>query len=68
MTRPTAASAADRPVPWIKTPLLESDKLSRAAGWYHHLSALERSGKLITHSRIFLKLENLQPSASFKLR
>ncbi|KXS98537.1 hypothetical protein AC578_5499 [Pseudocercospora eumusae] len=37
--------------PWRKTPLVESTKLSEAAG-----------------CRIFLKLENLQPSGSFKSR
>lgn len=37
--------------PWIRTPLIESAALSRAAG-----------------CRIFLKLENLQPSGSFKSR
>ncbi|KAK8216889.1 catabolic L-serine/threonine dehydratase [Zalaria obscura] len=36
---------------WIKTPLIESSTLSKAAG-----------------CRIFLKLENLQPSGSFKSR
>ncbi|KAK4862240.1 hypothetical protein LT330_003378 [Penicillium expansum] len=37
--------------PWIKTPLIESATLSKAAG-----------------CRIFLKLESLQPSGSFKSR
>ncbi|KAL9582891.1 MAG: hypothetical protein Q9212_003036 [Teloschistes hypoglaucus] len=37
--------------PWIKTSLIESANLSKAAG-----------------CRIFLKLENLQPSGSFKIR
>ncbi|KAK5133078.1 hypothetical protein LTR08_008188 [Meristemomyces frigidus] len=37
--------------PWIRTPLIESTNLSKAAG-----------------CRILLKLDNLQPSGSFKLR
>ena len=47
----SASGAQDYVLPWIKTPLLESRTLSRAAG-----------------CRIFLKLENLQPSSSFKSR
>ena len=39
------------PDPWIRTPLIESAALSKAA-----------------NCRIFLKLENLQPSGSFKSR
>ncbi len=39
------------PLPWIRTPLIESAPLSKAA-----------------NCRIFLKLENLQPSGSFKSR
>ncbi|KAF1815400.1 tryptophan synthase beta subunit-like PLP-dependent enzyme [Eremomyces bilateralis CBS 781.70] len=39
------------PTPWVKTPLVESAALSKAAG-----------------CRVFLKLENLQPSGSFKSR
>ncbi|SPO06323.1 related to L-serine dehydratase [Cephalotrichum gorgonifer] len=42
----------DRIQPWISTPLVESAHLSKLAGC----------------SRIFLKLENLQPSGSFKSR
>ncbi|KIX00138.1 uncharacterized protein Z518_10275 [Rhinocladiella mackenziei CBS 650.93] len=56
--------------PWIETPLHESPTLSRAAGWYKTLATPSDSLRTLTHvySRIFLKLENLQPSASFKSR
>jgi L-serine/L-threonine ammonia-lyase len=69
--------------PWVQTPLRESYALSEAAGWYGHTSSspvtlhpsmayhvinFEEKGVLNRRSRIFLKLENLQPSGSFKSR
>ncbi|PQE12291.1 hypothetical protein CJF31_00000491 [Rutstroemia sp. NJR-2017a BVV2] len=44
-------SETELPRPWIRTPLVRSAALSRAAG-----------------CNVFLKLENLQPSGSFKSR
>lgn len=53
--------------PWIETPLIESKVLSKIAGWY--VRTLCTSIPLLTSlSQIFLKLENLQPSRSFKSR
>ncbi|KAK4092198.1 hypothetical protein Purlil1_3451 [Purpureocillium lilacinum] len=43
-------------IPWIETPLIKSASLSELVGW-HHLP-----------SNVLLKLENLQPSGSFKSR
>lgn len=69
--------------PWVQTPLRESYALSEAAGWYGHTPShlslsprfhvttwphLQEKGILNRRSRIFLKLENLQPSGSFKSR
>ncbi|EGY20341.1 L-serine dehydratase [Verticillium dahliae VdLs.17] len=45
--------SAEAKLPWIETPLISSPELSRAAG---------------CNSNILLKLENLQPSGSFKSR
>ncbi|ORY32226.1 tryptophan synthase beta subunit-like PLP-dependent enzyme [Naematelia encephala] len=47
----STSSQANVACPWIRTPLVESKRLSDIAG-----------------CRVFLKLENLQPSGSFKSR
>ncbi|KAJ5364322.1 L-serine dehydratase [Penicillium cataractarum] len=49
--------------PWIETPLIESATLSKQAGWLGSDILT-----LFPISRIFLKLELLQPSGSFKSR
>lgn len=60
--------------PWRETPLVRSANLSKAAGWYvsltrrpHHHGPRNNSTNS-QRSRVFLKLENLQPSGSFKSR
>jgi hypothetical protein len=53
--------------PWIETPIIESATLSRAAGWSVQLSTLFANTNPM-YSRVFLKLELLQPSGSFKSR
>lgn len=55
--------------PWVKTPLLESTALSRAAGWYGPREPAPATPKTLKYlSRVLIKYENLQPSGSFKSR
>ncbi|CAD0105946.1 unnamed protein product [Aureobasidium uvarum] len=60
--------------PWVETPLIESTPLSKAAGWLVYPKASithQKTSKNLTpnkNSRIFLKLDNLQLSGSFKAR
>lgn len=70
--------------PWIRTPCIYNEALSKAAGWYVPLASLSSSfpspsaprpppcptgpTPANTASNIYLKLENLQPSGSFKSR
>jgi hypothetical protein len=59
------------PCPWRETPLLESPALSEAAGWYVFRYHFAKGRGLTIEfycSRVFCKLENLQPSGSFKSR
>jgi L-serine/L-threonine ammonia-lyase len=60
------------PAPWIETPLVESSILSKLAGWSVRPHRVEGemllNERLIWVSRVLLKLENLQPSGSFKSR
>ncbi|KGM92167.1 uncharacterized protein PADG_11705 [Paracoccidioides brasiliensis Pb18] len=51
--------------PWRETPLVESEPLSKAAGCFKKEAGLTQQQN---NSRIFLKLENLQPGGSFKSR
>ena len=53
--------------PWIETPLIESRALSIAAGWYSFQSSSSAPLTLVLASKVFLKLENLQPSGSVSL-
>ncbi|KOS18480.1 Catabolic L-serine/threonine dehydratase [Escovopsis weberi] len=48
--------ASETKLPWVRTPCVASPQLSRVAGWNPF------------RSNIFLKLDNLQPSGSFKSR
>ena len=57
--------------PWVETPLKESSSLSKAAKWYElscHAKFKPSNNLLNRRSRVFLKLENLQPSGSFMSR
>lgn len=67
--------------PWVETPCVRSTPLSREAGWYASLfCAIHLSTSLLSlnhtfsitiltsPSNIYLKLESLQPSGSFKSR
>jgi L-serine/L-threonine ammonia-lyase len=56
------------PLPWVTTPLTESRALSEAAGWYVYSLPWTNTNNLNHISRVFLKLDNLQPSGSFKSR
>ncbi|KAE8452446.1 hypothetical protein EG329_000348 [Mollisiaceae sp. DMI_Dod_QoI] len=58
---------------WVETPCIRSAALSRTAGWYcaHFLYSTILncpSSALTSPSNIYLKLETLQPSSSFKSR
>lgn len=60
---PEMISGATEPL-FIETPLVSSPILSKFAGWYSPCQLCR-----VTHcSKILLKLENLQPSGSFKSR
>jgi L-serine/L-threonine ammonia-lyase len=61
-------SFEDFPEPWWKTPLVESAALSKAAGWFVDRGSQSFQSVLNRRSRVFLKLDNLQPSGSFKSR
>jgi L-serine/L-threonine ammonia-lyase len=50
---------------YIETPLVSSPILSKLAGWY---SPRSTRTSYVDGSKILLKLENLQPSGSFKSR
>src|SRR5277367_2190369 len=52
---------------YIETPLVSSPILSKIAGWYSPPTAVA-SDLWADLSNIMLKLENLQPSGSFKSR
>lgn len=64
-------------IPYIETPLVKSANLSRTAGWYvmEMVSLQSQPPKnqyetdlVHPRSNVYLKLENLQPSGSFKSR
>ncbi|CAD0081546.1 unnamed protein product [Aureobasidium vineae] len=58
--------------PWVETPLIESTPLSKTAGWlvFPNPPSLRDNAKRPTRktARVFLKLDNLQLSGSFKAR
>ncbi|KAK5173190.1 catabolic L-serine/threonine dehydratase [Saxophila tyrrhenica] len=65
------ATTAEK-IPWIETPLIKSQRLSEIAEWFIPQPITPTSPSQVqahkVSSNIFLKLENLQPSGSFKSR